>query len=254
MTEQTTPITPRGLELKPEAARAFAARTAARQLLHSARMVALATLDPGGYPYNTMTNLIVEPDGTPAFFAAGLTVHARNIAADPRICLTMAEQDGADMMTAHRLSLSGLAERVPDTEIPDLKDLYARRHPKSKLYLALPDMMLFRLRIGAVQINGGPARNANDVAPADFRIDLSDAGALMAEASGLIAALDTSPDTVARLAARAGAEGGRWRVISLDPEGLTLAKRLHNARLWFPERITTAQGLRDFVAGIDAPA
>ena len=57
-------ITPRGIELNLDAVRPMDAIGVARTLLRTTRVTSLATLDPGGYPYSTVTNLIVEPDGT----------------------------------------------------------------------------------------------------------------------------------------------------------------------------------------------
>lgn len=84
-------ITPRGAKIEPSAGAPFEAVRVARDVLHTSRTAALATLDPvSGYPYTTATNIGIEPDGTPFFFAAGLTLHARNMEADPRISLTLA--------------------------------------------------------------------------------------------------------------------------------------------------------------------
>ena len=255
MTEPSRPaapsasITPRATELNRELALPFDARLAARTLLHEARICALATLDPSGHPYNTFTNLLVEADGTPLFWAAGLALHARNIARDARIAMSVADCAAADMMTAHRLTLVGRAESLGPEEMPELGALYARRHPKAKLYLSLPDSRLYRLRVEAMQINGGPARNAQEITPADFAIELSDAADLMGAVPRLIAELETPP-LLGRLQARAGRPEGRWRIISIDPEGVTLASTLHNTRLWFEERLTTAQALRAWVAAL----
>lgn len=244
-------ITPRGKELNLEMGRPFAARTAARDLLQNARLCALATLDPSGYPYNTITNLLIEPDGTPLFWTADLALHARNIAKDARIAISVADYAGSDMMTAHRLTLVGRAESVGPNEMPGLVELYARRHPKAKLYLGLPDSRLYRLRVESVQINGGPARNANEITPADFVIDLSDAGDLMAAVPALIAEFET-PATLERLEAKTGLPESRWRIISIDPEGITLATKLQNARLWYEGRLTTAEAVRAWVAALPA--
>lgn len=230
-----TPITPRGAELSPDAALPFEAIGAARALLRSARHGALATLDPSGYPHNTMTNVAIEPDGTPVFFTAGLAVHARNLEADPRCALSLAAS-GPDMMTAHRLTLVGRAEPAEDADA--LKALYARRFPKAKLYLGLPDARMLRLRVEGLQINGGPGRNASAVTPADLRCELRDAEALMAAAPALLDGLDA-----ARAAAAAGAAPGAWRVVSLDPEGLDLGTESASARLAFPERVTSPEAL-----------
>ncbi len=161
-------ITPRGIEINLEAARPMGAIGVARDLLHTTRVTTLATLDPSGYPYSTVTNLIVEPDGTPVIFAAGLSIHARNLEADPRLSMTLADHT-TDVMTTPRLTLSGHAERVQGPDVETLKASYQARFPKSKLYLALPDAILYRIRVQAVQLNGGPAQNANAVTPDDLR-------------------------------------------------------------------------------------
>jgi len=167
-----TPITPRGIEINIAAARPLDAIAVARTMLGSARTASLATLDPSGYPYSTVTNIATDEVGTPYFFMALLSLHARNIERDERISMTVADMD-KDVMTTPRLSLVGRAERVPQDEFDRLGARYAARFPKAKLYLGLPDALLYRLRVEAVQLNGGPAQNANDVKPADLVGDLA---------------------------------------------------------------------------------
>ncbi len=163
------PITPRGIEIDLDAARPLDAPGVARQLMRTTRTVTLATLDPSGHPYSTVTNLLVEADGTPVIYASSLAMHARNLLADPRVSLTLADM-ATDVLTTPRLSLVGRAVRVPTDQMDALKAVYTARFPKSKLYLALPDTILFRIAVEAVHLNGGPARNANSGAltPADL--------------------------------------------------------------------------------------
>ncbi|HBT67696.1 MAG TPA: pyridoxamine 5-phosphate oxidase, partial [Agrobacterium sp.] len=176
-------MTPRGARIEPSAGAPFEAVRVARDVLHTSRTAALATLDPlSGYPYTTATNIGIEPDGTPFFFAAGLTLHARNMEADPRISLTLAPFGKGDALTLPRLTLVGKAELLDAEEVPLARQRYIDRYPKAKLYLSLPDTRLYRLRTEGVQINGGPARNASNITPADLRTDLSGAEELMATA------------------------------------------------------------------------
>lgn len=242
-----TPITPRGLEINLAAARPIDAIGVARTLLRTSRVAMLATLDPSGHPYATVTNLIVEADGTPAFFAAGLAIHCRNLLADPRLSLSLADY-ARDVMTTPRLALSGQAEPVPADQTDALKAQYLARFPKAKLYLALPDARFFRLRTGAVQLNGGPSRNANDVQPGDLLTDLSNAGALMAAAPGLIAGLNAG-DTPLRLAARIKAGAGPWRVGGIDPDGVDLIAPRGLARLWFAQPVQDPAQFQAALAG-----
>lgn len=239
-------ITPRGVEINLDAARPIEAIRVARTLLRTSRVTTLATLDPGGYPYSTVTNLIVEPDGAPAVFMAGLSIHARNIEVDPRVSMTVADSR-TDVMVTPRLTLSGHAHLVPADETADLKTRYVERFPKSKLYLGLPDALFYRIQTQAVQLNGGPAQNANSVTPADLLNDPGTASALMAEAPALVASLNED-DSAIRLAAAAGAAPGLWRVSSIDPEGIDLSTPSDLARVWFANPVTTRHGFNSALA------
>ncbi len=240
-----TPITPRGIEINPDAALPFEAARTARHLLRTARTACLGTLDPAGYPYTTVTNLVCEPTGVPFFFAAGLTVHARNIEADNRISLTVAEASG-DVMTTARLTLSGRAIRVGPEETDALKTRYHATFPKSKLYLSLPDTRLYRMEAEAIQMNGGPGRNANGVTPELLLTDINGAAGLMDNLAKAIAHLNEG-DRPQRLASLAGSGTGRWRAVSLDPDGIDLATATKAERYWFAERVTSLDGLMNAV-------
>ncbi|MGV1869862.1 HugZ family pyridoxamine 5'-phosphate oxidase [Agrobacterium rosae] len=241
MAEQTpAPITPRNATIEPSAGAPFEAVRVARDVLHTCRTAGLATLDPrSGYPYNTATNISVEPDGTPFFFTARLALHARNIEADPRISLVLAPFNKGDALTLPRLTLVGKAVLMVDDEVPLAKARYIARYPKAKLYLSLPDTQLYRLNIEGVQINGGPARNASNITPADLRTDLSGADELEAE----VTRLNAIKGEASRLATMAGRKSGAWKITSIDPDGINLASVSDLARLWFEERVENVNQL-----------
>ena len=244
-------ITPRGAKIESSAGAPFEAVRVARDVLHTSRAAALATLDPvSGYPYTTATNIGIEPDGTPFFFAAGLTLHARNMEADARISLTLAPFGKGDALTLPRLTMVGKAEQIGPDEAPLAIARYIARYPKAKLYLSLPDTRLYRLRTEAVQINGGPARNASNITPADLRTNLSGADELMAAAESEATRLNAIKGEASRLAVLAGAKTGRWTITSIDPDGIDLASASDLARLWFAERVTT---LKQFEKALASP-
>ena len=241
MAEQTpAPITPRNATIEPSAGAPFEAVRVARDVLHTSRTAGLATLDPhSGYPYNTATNIAVEPDGTPFFFTARLALHARNIEADPRISLVLAPFNKGDALTLPRLTLVGKAVVMGDDEVPLAKTRYIARYPKAKLYLSLPDTQLYRLNIEGVQINGGPARNASNITPADLSTDLSGSDELEAEGTRR----NALKGAASRLAVGAGRKSGAWKITSIDPDGINLASVSDLARLWFEERVESVNQL-----------
>lgn len=237
-------ITPRNAKIEASAGAPFEAIRVARDVLLTSRTCGLATLDPAsGYPYNTATNIAVEPDGTPFFFAARLALHARNIEADPRISLVLAPFNKGDALTLPRLTLVGRAELMSDAETTLAKSRYIARYPKAKLYLGLPDTQLYRMRFDGVQINGGPARNASNITADDLRTDLLGADALMSAVDDEIARINAIKGEAPRLAIMAGRRPGAWKVTSIDPDGVNLASSQDLARLWFTERVTNLNQL-----------
>jgi putative heme iron utilization protein len=239
-------ITPRGLKIEPEAGKPFEAIKVSRTLLHTSQTVALGTTDPNsGYPYTTVTNLAVEPDGTPLFFTANLTIHARNIEADNRISLTVAPFGKGDVLTLPRLTLVGRANRIGDDELELAKSRYLSRYPKAKLYLALPDVIMYRMVIEGVQINGGPSRNANNMLAGDIYTDWSGADDLASSQEALIQNINSQSDVIQKLAELSETQGQNWRATLIDPDGINLSSAKDLARFWFDTRITSATALED---------
>jgi hypothetical protein len=254
MTHTTvSPITPRGIAIDAGLGTAYDAVMVARNLLRTARVAALATLDPeSGYPYATFTNLAMEPDGTPFFFTAGLALHARNILEDQRVSLTLSALKG-DLLAHPRLTLVGRAEPIGRAEQEHANRRYLARFPKSKIYLGLGDAMPCRMIVEALNLSGGPARNAAQVSVDDLLTDLGGARELIAAEFDEIEKINARPDLVARLAQAAGAKQERWRVTGVDPQGMDLTSPGSAARLWFSERVDTPRALADTLARLFHP-
>ncbi|WP_112309508.1 HugZ family pyridoxamine 5'-phosphate oxidase [Pseudogemmobacter bohemicus] len=235
-------ITPRDIEINPAAAAEFDPLATGNTLLHESRNAALSTLDPGGFPYGVVTNILPDYDGSPVFFMARLALHARNVAADDRVSLAFAAFDKPDALTRPRLTLVGHAKRVGEERFAALAARYAARFPKSKLYLQLPDAALFRVEVLGINIGGGPGRNASDIGFDAYRIDLSGAEALLEAEAETLAALNAKADQLSALAVAGGGAAGRWRAIALDPTGLVLAAGERLLRVVLPGRVVTPEG------------
>ena len=240
-------ITPRGIEINEAAGQPFAALRVARDLLHTAPVASLSTVDAkSGYPYGTLINLAIDTDGTPYFFAAWLALHARNMAADNRVSLSMVALGTRDVMVQPRLTLVGRVEMVHRNDWDSrMERRFLARFPKSKLYLSLPDALFFRLAVEDLQLNGGPARNAvTEVTPEKLRISLEGAESLVAAEADLVVMLNGRDGEANRLAQKAGGRDARWTVTGLDPEGLDLSSSKGLARLWFSAPARTPEELQ----------
>jgi putative heme iron utilization protein len=243
-------ITPRGLELGGSAPADFDPVAMARQVLRTARTAALATLDPkSGFPLATLTNIATDSDGSPLFFASELSLHTRNIEADPRLSLLVTSWGKGDpLANSARLSVVGRAQRCDDA---NARRRFLARHPKAKLYADFPDFALYRVEVLGLHPNGGFAR-AGEIAPRDVLLDLTGCEALVAAEAEALEHLNADhPDTLALYATRLlGLRGGRWKAIGLDPEGLDLVNGDEAARLPFPERAWEPSALRRVLAAL----
>ena len=245
MTENANPaITPLGRELGGSAPASFEPVAMARRCLRTARTAALATLDPkSGYPLTTLVNVATDVDGSPLMLLSQLALHTRNIAADARVSLLLAQLGKGDPMAAsERLSVSGRASPCGDT---NAKRRFLARHPKAKLYADFPDFALYRLEIVSLHPNGGFARAAQ-VTREEVLLDLAGCDELVAAEDRLLAQINAEHAEALALHAAdlLGEAGGTWRATGLDPEGLDLVSGERVARLVLPGRITTPDELR----------
>src|SRR5271167_3750221 len=185
----------------------------AKRLLRLARTGALATIDgPGGAPLTTLVGVASDWDGAPMFLMSELSRHTRNLAADPRASLLLSSRGGrGDPLNQPRITLNGKVRR---REGQDGRERYARRNPKSKLYMGFGDMALRRLDVESIHFNGGFGR-AGALTATDLLTSGDPAALRAAEPELLARAAALGEAALAKLA------GGnrQWKPVALDAEG-----------------------------------
>lgn len=147
------------------------ARALARQIIAQARYGALGVIDPDtGSPHVSRIALGPGPEGGLWTLVSGLSAHSRALRLNPSAGLLLGEPAAKGDPLAHpRLSLQVRAHPLPAhaPELPALRARWLEDHPKSKLYLDLPDFFFLRFEILSGALNGGFAR-AYRLAPADM--------------------------------------------------------------------------------------
>ena len=99
------------------------------------------------------------PDLSPLLLLSSLSEHTRHLRAEPRCALLVqGAPESANPQTAPRVTLTGLAEPVPEAEVPPLKARWLARHPYAALYADFGDFALWRIRPGGALLVGGFAR------------------------------------------------------------------------------------------------
>lgn len=236
-----------------EADPGFDAQGLARRLLRSIRAGALATIDAeGGAPFASLVTVATDHDGSPLLLLSALAAHRRNLEADPRVSLLLAQGGRGDPLAHPRLTVTGRATVTPAEAA---RERFLARNPKSALYADFPDFAFFRLAVESGHLNGGFARAAT-LDAADLLTDCTGAEALLAAEPGALAHLnaDHADALVLYATVLAGAAPADWRATGLDPDGLDLAAGDATARLAFPEPVRDPGSLRRVLVDLAAQA
>lgn len=115
-----------------------------RGLLEAGISGALSThsAEKPGYPFASLALYALDEAGRPLFLLSGLAVHARNLAADPRASLMVAEGDG---QASARVTVIGRAVRLAGAEAEAARSSYLSRHPAAKAWASFADFAPWRL-------------------------------------------------------------------------------------------------------------
>ncbi|MBN2741493.1 MAG: HugZ family protein [Rhodobacteraceae bacterium] len=151
------------------------ARALARTLITTATFGALAVNDAeSGFPAVSRIAIGTAPGGEIVTLVSGLAAHTVALLADPRAGLLLGEPgEKGDPLTHPRLSLRIMAHQIrrEDPRFAALRTHWLATHPKSKLYIDLPDFTFFVLRPQSGALNGGFGRawqlSASDLTPLD---------------------------------------------------------------------------------------
>ncbi len=198
-----------------------------KAVLRGGRVASLGTLDAqSGAPFVSLVSYATDYDGTPLLLTSRLSAHTRNLAADPRASLLIAQGGKGDPLAHPRLTLVCAAQRAVE---PHIRARFLARNPKAKLYIDFPDFGFYRLEMEQVHLNGGFAR-AFAGEGALFRTPVADLAAFAAFETEALAYLKAQAS--AQMAQAAGRPGA-WRPVALDSEGVDLALGEHIARLPF---------------------
>ena len=235
----------------PEGARPpadFDPKALAKTLLRATRAGTLGTLDRNtGHPFASLVNVATDVDGSPLILISRLSTHTANLEADGRASVLLAETGKGDPLAHPRLTVLGVFARVERDSADEarVRRRFLARHPKSELYAGFGDFSFWRMRLASAHLNGGFARAA-DLRATDVLTDISGADELIAAEEGAVAHMNADHAEATRLYATKllGEDDGPWRISGLDPDGADLAAGDRTARLMFPQRVTSADALR----------
>jgi putative heme iron utilization protein len=217
----------------------------ARALIRGAVSATLAT-GTAGQPFASLVTPAPAPDLSALLWLSTLSEHTRHLAAEPRCALLFAgTAEGPNPQTAPRVTVTGLADQVPEDQVAPLKARWLARHPYAALYADFADFGLWRIRIGGALHVGGFARaeriRAGELAPDPAAL----AAVAAAEAEIIQHVNDDHSDAVAAIAqGLLGGEPGAWRLVAVDVDGCDLSNGNRTVRLAFLTPVSDAGGVR----------
>jgi hypothetical protein len=215
----------------------------AKHLLRTIRAGALATLDAdGGFPFASLVTVATDLDGSPLLLMSRLAAHTRNLEADARASILLAQAGKGDPLAHPRLTVTGAVARSDE---PRVRARFLARHPKAALYADFADFSFWRMELHAAHLNGGFARAA-DLTAAEVSTALSGAETLAEAAQSAVEHMNADHrEALALYATRlAGEPSADWRATGIDPEGIDLAAGDRSARVAFPDRVEDPGALR----------
>lgn len=133
------------------------------RLIRVQRVAALGTLADGA-PFISFVAYAVEDDLRGFLLhLSGLAAHTRQLRADPRVSLLIAEPDTPqveDVQTLGRITLSGTAEPIAKETAAYIagRARYLERHPAAAMLFDFADFDLYHITVTGARYVGGFAR------------------------------------------------------------------------------------------------
>ncbi len=148
--------------LRPPAAFPVRRRSAAeeaRTLVAGARQGVLASLSADGGPWGSVVTYGALADGAPVLLVSLMAEHTRNLEADPRASLVVAEPpNDENPLDRGRVTLAGRAVQPEGAARAAARAAHLAAIPSAELYADFDDFRLFVLEVERVRWVGGYGR------------------------------------------------------------------------------------------------
>jgi heme iron utilization protein len=131
----------------------------ARTLVEARSVGTLCTLarEPAGHPYGSLVTFGLDA-GRPVFAISELAEHTKNLRADPRASLLVAESHAADPLANGRVTLLGQCTPLAGSPRERAERAYLARFPDAAGFVGFSDFGLWALEVSSLRYIGGYGR------------------------------------------------------------------------------------------------
>lgn len=128
----------------------------ARRLYRSKNAGILSTisLELAGYPFGSLTPYAPDAEGRPILLVSEIAEHSHNMAADPKVSLTINQSDSDEAQAQGRITIVGDALRIEGREA-EAADRYFHYFPYARSYLKAHGFHFVRIDPVRIRYIGG---------------------------------------------------------------------------------------------------
>ncbi len=216
----------------------------ASEFLRAHRYGVLATQSRSlpGYPFGSITPYVLGATGEPVIYISTLAEHTKNVAADPRVSLTVFDPaDADDPQAGPRLTFLAEAHALTGDAAAAASERYYRYFPAARAYAGTHDFSFYALRAVRLRFIGGFGK-IGWIEPAD--VDL--ANPLAPVEGGIVEHMNRDHADAVRAYCRHffGFDAREAVLAGVDPGGVDLLADGAPRRLPFAARADDADAVR----------
>lgn len=107
-----------------------------------------------GYPFGSVMPYAIDESGNPIVLISQMAMHTKNLRAEPRATLLVAEQSGSPLGSG-RISVMGDFSKVEESETERVAAVYFEAHPESRQWAGFGDFEFYKMKVKDVYHIGG---------------------------------------------------------------------------------------------------
>ncbi len=194
------------------------------------------------FPFGSLAPFAMTHEARPLIYVSRIAEHTRNLAANPRACLTVVEATRGNRQALGRTSLLGEAHELPAAERAAAAERYFALFPEQSAYEQFHDFGFWRIEPVRVRWIGG----FGEIHWIEREAWLAATPEWSAGEASIVAHMNDDHRDALELMCRhfLGAEPDATRLVAVDPEGFHLRNGAAIHWLPFEHACPTAQQVR----------